>query len=57
MACQRPRVSMCKSVDVNFGAFRDDSLAFMDVRQVVFNKGRRTSFGKTIAFEYMVRVN
>ena len=57
MACQRPRVAMCKSVDVNFGAFRDDSLAFMDVRQVVFNKGRRTSFGKTVAFEYMVRVN
>ena len=56
MACQRAGVARCVSVDVNFGAFRDDSLEFMDLRQVVFNKGRKVSFGRTVAFEYMVSV-
>ena len=57
VACQRPQVGRCLRVDVNFEAFSEDSLALMDVRTVVFNKGRGTRFGRTVAFEYMVRVD
>ena len=55
VACQRPRVGACLSVDVDFGAFEEGSLALMDTRMVVFNKGLGTRFGRTAAFEYMVR--
>ena len=55
VACQRPRVGACLSVDVDFGAFREGSLALMDTRMVVFDKGLGTRFGRTAAFEYMVR--
>ena len=55
VACQRPRVGACLSVDVDFGAFGEGSLALMDTRRVVFDKGLGTRFGRTVAFEYMVR--
>ena len=55
VACQRPRVGACLSVDVDFGAFGEGSLALMDTRMVVFDKGLGTRFGRTVAFEYMVR--
>ena len=55
VACQRPRVGACLSVDVDFGAFGEGSLALMDTRMVVFDKGLGTRFGRTAAFEFMVR--
>ena len=48
-------MARCLSVDVNFEAFRADSLALMDVRMVVFNKDRKATFDDTVAFQYVVR--